>query len=57
MAAQTNFRPFVSAEESHKELSVRALLLGAVFGVIIFGLGAGLVAVARRVSARATRTS
>jgi len=52
MAAQTNFRPFVSAEESHKELSVRALLLGAVFGVIFgavtvyVGLKAGLTVAA-----------
>jgi putative OPT family oligopeptide transporter len=52
MAAQTNFRPFVSAEESPKELSVRALLLGAVFGVIFgavtvyVGLKAGLTVAA-----------
>jgi putative OPT family oligopeptide transporter len=52
MAAQTTFRPFVSAEESPKELSVRALLLGGVFGVIFgavtvyVGLKAGLTVAA-----------
>ncbi len=34
----TNFRPFVSAEESPKELSIRALVLGAIFGVIFGGV-------------------
>jgi len=52
MAAQTTFRPFVSAEESPKELSIRALLLGALFGVIFgavtvyVGLKAGLTVAA-----------
>jgi putative OPT family oligopeptide transporter len=52
MAAQTTFRPFVPAEESPKELSIRALLLGAVFGVIFgavtvyVGLKAGLTVAA-----------
>jgi OPT family oligopeptide transporter len=52
MAAQTTFRPFVPAHESRKELSVRALLLGAVFGVIFgavtvyVGLRAGLTVAA-----------
>ncbi len=52
MAAQTTFRPFVPAHESRKELSVRALLLGAVFGVIFgavtvyVGLEAGLTVAA-----------
>jgi OPT family oligopeptide transporter len=57
MAAQTTpthrtFRPFVPADESRKELSVRALLLGAVFGVIFgavtvyVGLEAGLTVAA-----------
>jgi putative OPT family oligopeptide transporter len=52
MAAQTTFRPFVSAEDNRKELSVRALLLGAVFGVIFgavtvyVGLRAGLTVAA-----------
>ena len=52
MASTTTFRPFVSAEESRKELSVRALLLGAVFGVIFgavtvyVGLRAGLTVAA-----------
>ena len=34
MAAQTTFRPFVPASEIRKELSARALLLGAFFGVV-----------------------
>ncbi len=48
----TAFRPFVSAYESRKELSVRALLLGSVFGVIFgavtvyVGLRAGLTVAA-----------
>jgi putative OPT family oligopeptide transporter len=52
MAAQTTFRPFVPAGEDRKELSVRALLLGAVFGVIFgavtvyVGLKAGLTVAA-----------
>ena len=52
MAAHTTFRPFVSAGEIRKELSVRALLLGAVFGVIFgavtvyVGLRAGLTVAA-----------
>jgi putative OPT family oligopeptide transporter len=52
MASQTNFRPFVAAGEDRKELSVRALLLGAVFGVIFgavtvyVGLRAGLTVAA-----------
>ena len=52
MASTTIFRPFVSAEESRKELSVRALLLGAVFGIIFgavtvyVGLRAGLTVAA-----------
>jgi putative OPT family oligopeptide transporter len=52
MAAQTTFRPFVSADESPKELSLRAVLLGAVFGVVFgavtvyVGLKAGLTVAA-----------
>jgi putative OPT family oligopeptide transporter len=52
MAARTSFRPFVAANESRKELSVRALLLGAVFGVVFgavtvyVGLRAGLTVAA-----------
>ncbi len=52
MAAHTTFRPVVPAHESRKELSVRALLLGAVFGVIFgavtvyVGLRAGLTVAA-----------
>jgi putative OPT family oligopeptide transporter len=52
MAAQTTFRPFVSAGDDRRELSVRALLLGAVFGVIFgavtvyVGLRAGLTVAA-----------
>src|SRR5580704_2164713 len=48
----TTFRPFVSAEESPRELSVRALLLGAIFGIIFgavtvyVGLKAGLTVAA-----------
>jgi putative OPT family oligopeptide transporter len=50
--AQTMFRPFVPASESPKELSFRALALGAVFGVIFgavtvyVGLKAGLTVAA-----------
>jgi putative OPT family oligopeptide transporter len=52
MASQTTFRPFVPADQSPKELSVRALLLGAVFGVLFgavtvyVGLRAGLTVAA-----------
>ncbi len=52
MAAPTAFRPFVPAGESRKELSIRALLLGSVFGVIFgavtvyVGLRAGLTVAA-----------
>jgi putative OPT family oligopeptide transporter len=48
----TTFRPFVSAEESPRELSVRALILGAIFGIIFgavtvyVGLRAGLTVAA-----------
>ncbi len=52
MAARTTFRPFVSPEDSPKELSARALILGAIFGVIFgavtvyVGLKAGLTVAA-----------
>jgi putative OPT family oligopeptide transporter len=52
MAEHTTFRPFVAANESRKELSIRALLLGAIFGVIFgavtvyVGLRAGLTVAA-----------
>jgi putative OPT family oligopeptide transporter len=52
MAASTSFRPFVPASESRPELSIRALLLGAVFGVVFgavtvyVGLRAGLTVAA-----------
>jgi len=52
MAAPSTFRPFVSADQSPKELSIRALLLGSVFGVIFgavtvyVGLRAGLTVAA-----------
>ncbi len=52
MAAPTVFRPFVPAGESRKELSVRALLLGSLFGVVFgavtvyVGLRAGLTVAA-----------
>jgi len=52
MAATTTFRPFVPANESRKELSIRALLLGAVFGILFgavtvyVGLRAGLTVAA-----------
>ena len=34
MAEVTTFRPFVSAKDSPKELTFRALFLGSIFGVI-----------------------
>ena len=52
MAEHTTFRPFVPAHEDRRELSVRALLLGAIFGVIFgavtvyVGLKAGLTVAA-----------
>ena len=52
MASKTTFRPFVAAGEDRKELSVRALVLGAAFGVIFgavtvyVGLKAGLTVAA-----------
>ncbi|MEO7029108.1 MAG: oligopeptide transporter, OPT family [Acidobacteriaceae bacterium] len=52
MAAVTTFRPFVPANETRPELSIRALLLGAFFGVIFgavtvyVGLRAGLTVAA-----------
>jgi putative OPT family oligopeptide transporter len=52
MAQVTTFRPFVPADENRKELSVRALLLGSIFGVIFgavtvyVGLRAGLTVAA-----------
>jgi putative OPT family oligopeptide transporter len=52
MAEHTTFRPFVPASEDRKELSIRALLLGAIFGVIFgavtvyVGLRAGLTVAA-----------
>jgi len=52
MAAPSTFRPFVSASESPKELSIRALLLGSIFGIIFgavtvyVGLKAGLTVAA-----------
>ena len=52
MAAHTTFRPFVAANEDRRELSVRALLLGSIFGVIFgavtvyVGLKAGLTVAA-----------
>jgi putative OPT family oligopeptide transporter len=52
MAAHTTFRPFVADGEDRKELSIRALLLGSVFGVIFgavtvyVGLKAGLTVAA-----------
>src|ERR1700712_4414433 len=52
MASSSSFRPFVPATESRPELSFRALLLGAVFGVIFgavtvyVGLRAGLTVAA-----------
>jgi len=52
MAAPSTHRPFVSADESPKELTFRALLLGAIFGIIFgavtvyVGLKAGLTVAA-----------
>ena len=52
MAAQPSFQPFVPASESRPELTVRALLLGAVFAVLFgavtvyVGLRAGLTVAA-----------
>ena len=52
MAASSTFRPFVPPHESRKELSLRALLLGSLFGVIFgavtvyVGLRAGLTVAA-----------
>ena len=52
MAEHTTFRPFVPASEDRKELSIRALLLGSIFGVIFgavtvyVGLRAGLTVAA-----------
>jgi putative OPT family oligopeptide transporter len=52
MAASSTFKPFVPATESRPELTVRALLLGAVFGVLFgavtvyVGLRAGLTVAA-----------
>ncbi len=52
MAEHTTFRPFVSASEDRRELSIRALLLGSIFGVIFgavtvyVGLKAGLTVAA-----------
>jgi len=52
MAAPSMFRPFVSADESPKELSFRALLLGGIFGILFgavtvyVGLRAGLTVAA-----------
>jgi putative OPT family oligopeptide transporter len=52
MAVHTTFRPFVPASEDRRELSIRALLLGSIFGVIFgavtvyVGLKAGLTVAA-----------
>src|SRR5580658_8682348 len=52
MAAYTTFRPFVPASESPKELSIRALVLGGIFGILFgavtvyVGLRAGLTVAA-----------
>ncbi len=52
MATVTTFRPFVPANETRPELSIRALLLGAFFGVVFgavtvyVGLRAGLTVAA-----------
>jgi putative OPT family oligopeptide transporter len=52
MAAPSTYRPFVSADESPKELTFRALFLGAIFGIIFgavtvyVGLKAGLTVAA-----------
>ncbi len=51
-APRTTFKPFVSATETRPELSVRALLLGALFGILFgavtvyVGLRAGLTVAA-----------
>ena len=51
-AGRTSFKPFVAATETRPELSVRALLLGAIFGVLFgavtvyVGLRAGLTVAA-----------
>ena len=51
-AAKTAFRPFVPATETRPELTLRALLLGAIFGVLFgavtvyVGLRAGLTVAA-----------
>lgn len=55
--APVHIYPAAIAGAAIPKLEASDYVAGAVFGVIIFGLGAGLVAVARRVSARATRTS
>jgi putative OPT family oligopeptide transporter len=52
MAASTHFKPFVPATETRRELSARALILGALFGVLFgavtvyVGLRAGLTVAA-----------
>ncbi len=52
MATQSTFKPFVPATETRPELSARALLLGAVFGILFgavtvyVGLRAGLTVAA-----------
>jgi putative OPT family oligopeptide transporter len=52
MAAPSTFRPFVPASENRPELSIRALLLGAFFGIVFgavtvyVGLKAGLTVAA-----------
>jgi putative OPT family oligopeptide transporter len=52
MAEHTTFRPFVPANEDRRELSIRALVLGSIFGVIFgavtvyVGLKAGLTVAA-----------
>ncbi len=52
MPETTTFRPFVAASEDRRELSLRALLLGSIFGVIFgavtvyVGLRAGLTVAA-----------
>ncbi|MDE1155253.1 MAG: oligopeptide transporter, OPT family [Acidobacteriaceae bacterium] len=52
MAERTTFRPFVSASETPKELTARALILGSFFGIIFgavtvyVGLRAGLTVAA-----------
>ncbi len=52
MAAPQNFQPYIPASEAPKELTVRAVLLGAVFAVLFgavtvyVGLRAGLTVAA-----------